>query len=179
MLSDPGWIPACIRFGKRHGCRRPHFLLESAQYVRSFLREGFQDWAKFGITAFATFDKRKFQLPAQIPGLSYDPEYGSGLNASPSTIEFPITQVYDEFSTYIGAEISKRRGNILTYNARGELCVVGDDIGEFRATGNLQTKFKLLKKMRRSVRKDTSRMSPLPSICVTSIPAISGGITEI
>ena len=110
------------------------------------LREGFQDWAKFGITAFATFDKRKFQLPAQIPGLSYDPEYGSGLNASPSTIEFPITQVYDEFSTYIGAEISKRRGNILTYNARGELCVVGDDIGEFRATGNLQTKFKLLKK---------------------------------
>ena len=55
------------------------------------LREGFQDWAKFGITAFATFDKRKFQLPAQIPGLSYDPEYGSGLNASPSTIEFPIT----------------------------------------------------------------------------------------
>ncbi|MFQ9022636.1 MAG: putative porin [Parabacteroides merdae] len=70
------------------------------------LREGFQDWAKFGITAFATFDKRKFQLPAQIPGLSYDPEYGSGLNASPSAIEFPITQVYDEFSTYIGAEIS-------------------------------------------------------------------------
>lgn len=54
------------------------------------LREGFQDWAKFGITAFATFDKRKFQLPAQIPGLSYDPEYGSGLNASPPPSNFRL-----------------------------------------------------------------------------------------
>lgn len=110
------------------------------------LREGFQDWAKFGITAFATFDKRKFQLPAQIPGLSYDPEYGSGLNASPSTIEFPITQVYDEFSTYIGAEISKRRGNILTYNARGELCVVGDDIRGISGHGKPANQIQAIKK---------------------------------
>lgn len=110
------------------------------------LREGFQDWAKFGITAFVTFDKRKFQLPAAIPGLSYDPVMGSGDQATLSTIHFPLNQVYDEFSTYIGAEISKRRGNLLTYNARGELCVVGDDIGEFRAIGNLQTRFKLFKK---------------------------------
>jgi hypothetical protein len=110
------------------------------------LREGFQDWAKFGLTAFITFDKRKFQLPAAIPGLSYDPEYGSGLYPDPSTSDFPIKQIYDEFSTYIGAEISKRKGSILTYNARGELCVIGSDIGEFRATGNLQTKFQLFKK---------------------------------
>lgn len=110
------------------------------------LREGFQDWAKFGITAFVTFDKRKFQLPAAIPGLSYNPEIGSGLYATPSTLDFPLKQIYDEFSTYIGAEISKRRGDILTYNARGELCVVGDDIGEFRVTGDLQTKFKLFQK---------------------------------
>lgn len=110
------------------------------------LREGFQDWAKFGLTAFITFDKRKFQLPAAIPGLSYDPEYGSGLYPDPSTPNFPIKQIYDEFSTYIGAEISKRKGSILTYNARGELCVIGSDIGEFRATGNLQTKFQLFKK---------------------------------
>jgi len=110
------------------------------------LREGFQDWVKFGLTAFVTFDKRKFQLPAAIPGLSYDPEFGSGLYPNPSTSNFPIKQIYDEFSTYIGAEISKRKGNILTYNARGELCVVGDDIGEFRATGNLQTRFQLFNK---------------------------------
>lgn len=109
------------------------------------LREGFQDWAKFGLTAFISFDKRRFQLPAEIPGLEYGPQ-GVGPNPTPSTLTFPLVQHYDEFSTYIGAELSKRLGSIITYNARGELCVVGSDIGEFRATGNLQTTFKLLKK---------------------------------
>lgn len=51
-----------------------------------------------------------------------------------------------ELSTYVGGEISKRQGKLLTYNARGELCVVGDDIGEFRLSGNLQTRFPLLGK---------------------------------
>ena len=110
------------------------------------LREGFQDWARFGISAFVTFDKRKFELPAAIPGLVYDPIYGSGWDPQPNTINFPFKQVYDEFSTYIGAEISKQMGSVLTYNARGELCLVGDDIGEFRINGNLQTRFKLLNK---------------------------------
>ena len=109
------------------------------------LREGFQDWAKFGLTAFITFDKRQFELPTEIPGLSYGPT-GSGPTPTPDNLNFPITKRYDEFSTYIGAELAKRLGSILTYNARGELCVVGADIGEFRVTGNLQTKFKLFKK---------------------------------
>lgn len=109
------------------------------------LREGFQDWAKFGLTAFINFEKRKFQLPAAIPGLEYGPD-GRGPFPEPTSLNFPIVQRYDEFSTYVGAELSKRQGNILTYNVRGELCVVGSDLGEFRATGNLQTKFKLFKK---------------------------------
>lgn len=109
------------------------------------LREGFQEWAKFGLTAFITFDKRKFRLPAQIAGLSYESE-GRGLYPSPTSLKFPVVQEYDEFSTYIGAELSKRLGSLLTYDARGELCVVGDDIGEFRASGNLQTNFKLFNK---------------------------------
>lgn len=110
------------------------------------LREGFQNWAKFGLTAYATFDKRKFQLPAEIPGLSYDPLIGSGIDPQPSTLNFPIKKVYDEFSTYIGAELSKQQGNILTYNARGEICLVGEDVGEFRINANLKTKFNLFKK---------------------------------
>jgi len=109
------------------------------------LREGFQDWVKFGLTAFVTFDKRKFELPAAIPGLSYGAT-GSGSYPTPSTFNFAANQIYDEFSTYIGGELSKRLGSILTYDARGELCVVGDDIGEFRLNGNLQTTFKLFNK---------------------------------
>lgn len=112
------------------------------------LREGFQDWVKFGLTAFVNFEKRRFKLEPRIEGLDYG-EYGRGPYFSVDNINLnniPREQIYDEFSTYVGAELSKRTGSILTYNARGELCLVGSDVGEFRATGNLQTRFKLFKK---------------------------------
>ncbi|MDR1937513.1 MAG: putative porin [Tannerellaceae bacterium] len=110
------------------------------------LREGFQDWAKFGLTAFATFEKRRFKLPARIPGLTYDEVNGSGPNPQPDYLDYPHSEIHDEFSMYLGADLSKRKGAILTYNARGELCMLGDDLGEFRISGDLQTTFPLLGK---------------------------------
>ncbi len=89
------------------------------------LREGFQDWAKFGLTAYVHLEKRRFTLPE---------------DSARSTIN------YDEFSTYLGAELSKQQGQLLTYNARGEFCLVGSDIGEFRAEGDLKTQFRLMGK---------------------------------
>ncbi len=93
------------------------------------LREGFQDWAKFGLTAFIALEKRSFSLPNTAHSDSLINNYKEG-----------------EFSTYVGGEISKHQGKLLTYDARGELCIVGDDIGEFRLSGNLQTQFPLLGK---------------------------------
>jgi len=84
------------------------------------LREGFQDWAKFGLTAFVHFEKRRFTLPVD---------------------SLRATTNYDEFSTYLGGELTKQRGKLLTYKARGEFCLVGSDIGEFNAEGELRTRF--------------------------------------
>ncbi|MDR2764175.1 MAG: putative porin [Tannerella sp.] len=89
------------------------------------LREGFQDWAKFGLTAFAAIEQRKFFLP------------GDSLLGK---------MKYEEFATFIGAELTKRRGSILTYQAHGELCVLGDDLGEFRLEGDVRTRFRLFGK---------------------------------
>ncbi len=112
------------------------------------LREGFQDWVKFGLTAFIRLEKRRFKLDPRVEGIDYG-EYGRGENFSVDNIslrDLPTADIYDEFSTYLGAELSKRRGSILTYNARGELCLIGSDVGEFRATGDLQTRFRLFGK---------------------------------
>ncbi len=108
------------------------------------LREGFQDWVKFGLTAYLRLEKRRYKLPAKIPGLSYD---GSDqYEADLPSLKFAMDEIYDEFSTYIGAEIYKKQGSILTFNARGELAVIGDDLGELRIDGDLQTTFTLFKK---------------------------------
>lgn len=109
------------------------------------MREGFQDWVKFGLTAYINFEKRRFKLPAAIPGLNYDPA-SQGKVSFPSTLDFPEAEIYDEFSTYVGAELSKRQGSLLTYNIRGELGVAGSDVGEVRASGELKTKFPLFHK---------------------------------
>lgn len=95
------------------------------------LREGFHDWAKFGVTAFVRFENRSFTLD-------------SVLTAADSVI---MKNTYKESAVYIGGELSKRRGSLLTYQARGELCIVGEeDFGEFRLSGDIQSKFKLLGK---------------------------------
>lgn len=109
------------------------------------LREGFQDWVKFGLTAYINFEKRQFKLPA------INPDGGSNIDVQAGTVDkYRLIQgeqeVFDEFSTFIGAELSKRQGSILTYDVRGELGVVGDDLGEIRLSGNLETRFPLFKK---------------------------------
>ncbi|MDR1601750.1 MAG: putative porin [Tannerella sp.] len=88
------------------------------------MREGFQDWAKFGLAVFAGFESRNFKF--------------SGDSASDTANR------YDEFSTFIGGEILKQRGDILTYRAYGELYIAGKDLGEFRINGNVKTRFTLL-----------------------------------
>ncbi len=111
------------------------------------MREGFHDWAKFGLTAFVNLEKRRFQM--QDGKRDYELEQGytnSKNDFKPPFIKNSTIKTYDEFSTFLGAEIYKRRGKILTYNARGELCLVGDDIGEVRANGEIQTTFNLFKK---------------------------------
>lgn len=95
------------------------------------LREGFHDWAKFGVSAFVRFENRSFTIDS--------------IFAADSSVHQKITE--KESSVYIGGELSKRRGSILTYQGRGELCIVGkEDLGEFRLSGDVQTKFRLLGK---------------------------------
>ncbi len=111
------------------------------------LREGFQDWVKFGLTAYARFEKRRFKLPAKVPGVDYDGiSRDEAFPPLPPTLDYKRDEIYDEFSTYIGAELAKRQGALFTFNARGELAIIGDDLGEFRLDGDIQSRFRLFKK---------------------------------
>lgn len=125
--------------------------MSSWNYKNTFalsLREGFQDWVKLGLTAFIRLEQRKFRIQAQPEELKENPIHSDNsiLYPVPSSLQIPLTQDFSEASTYIGGEIYKRRGSILTYNARGELCIVGDDIGEIRLEGELGTRFNLFNK---------------------------------
>ena len=89
------------------------------------LREGFRPWVKFGLTAYVRLQNQFYFMRDTIPennGRSRD------------------------FSTYIGANISRTGGNgLLQFDVTGEMAPVGHDAGNIRLDGNISTLFKLWK----------------------------------
>jgi hypothetical protein len=82
------------------------------------LQEGFNKWAKAGLTAFLSYEYRNFALTdtTNIPGQR-------------------IINNYKESSLSIGGELSKKQGKLLHYNILGELAIAGEDAGQFSVEG--------------------------------------------
>lgn len=91
------------------------------------LREGFNKWAKAGLTAFATFEHRRFTLTDTVPG---QPE-----------ARMPID--YKENVLSVGGQLIKEQGRMLHYNVLGEIALVGEDIGQFTIEGKGDLNFRL------------------------------------
>ena len=90
------------------------------------LCEGFNKWAKAGLTAFLTHEYRDFTLP--------------------DTTDVPdqrIIKHYKENVVYVGGELIKEQGKLLHYKVLGEFAVAGEDAGQFRVEGNGDLNLKL------------------------------------
>ena len=97
------------------------------------LREGFHELAKFDLTAFIMQENRKFTLMDTIPT---NDNY-SAFSSSKTT----------QNSTYIGGELRKKTGSILTYQAQGSFGVVGYNQADYNLSGTIQTRIPLFKQM--------------------------------
>ena len=93
------------------------------------LREGFSDWAKFDLTAFITHDIRGFTLMDSISISENDSLFSS----------YKKTQ----HATYIGGELAKKTGKILTYNAQVSFGILGYNLGDMDLSGHVETKIPL------------------------------------
>ena len=91
------------------------------------LREGFNKWAKAGLTAFLTHEYRDFTLPD-----------------STDVPDQRIIKHYKENVVYVGGELLKEQGKLLHYKVLGEFAVAGEDAGQFRLEGNGDLNLNLL-----------------------------------
>lgn len=97
------------------------------------LLEGFNKYAKAGLSAFATYEIRKFtQTPDTISSL---PELPKDLTPLP----YEIDPKGSENLMWIGAQLTKQQGAILNYSATGELGIVGRAAGEVKLHGRIDT----------------------------------------
>lgn len=111
------------------------------------MREGFKKWVKMGITAYAAHEYKRYGVPAMYysanaptgqPGPAGLSQIGVLWDEQlrPLTPDTVGWSSGTEQNFMVGGEISKRDGHLLHYNVNGEICLLGDDIGDFRVVGN-------------------------------------------
>lgn len=101
--------------------------------------EGFHKYAKFGLSAYATYELRRFtQAPDTLVHAS------DGLSAWPEGTEGTISHKKHQDLLWLGAQLTKQRGSILTYRATGEIGLVGDAAGEVKINGDITTRIPLM-----------------------------------
>ncbi|MBR2459174.1 MAG: putative porin [Bacteroidaceae bacterium] len=91
------------------------------------MNEGFRKWVKMGLTFFATHEYRRYGLPTHLPDTT-------------------IQTSESEHEVLIGAEIRKSQGRTLHYNASGEFCLVGTNVGDFNIQAEGDLNFRLGKR---------------------------------
>lgn len=86
------------------------------------LREGFKEWVKFGLTGFLEYDLREYTM-RDLEDLTF--------------------KTHKESAVTLGGLLSKQQGENLLFNVHADLGVLGVNLGEFRAIGNVETGFNI------------------------------------
>lgn len=105
------------------------------------LLEGFHKYAKFGLAAYITHKVRRYTLPLDTIDRSNPADIG--LDPWPEDIP-QIERRKTEQLAYVGAQLTKLRGERLRYEATAELGILGPVAGDIRAEGKVHTQFPLL-----------------------------------
>ncbi len=102
-----------------------HFSIKNT--VGISLREGFNEWAKAGLTAFMSFEHRRFTLTDTLDG----------------TAGRRIPTDHKENILSVGGQLIKEQGKTFHYNVLGEIALAGEDAGQFSIEGRGDLNFRL------------------------------------
>jgi len=102
--------------------------------------EGFQKWAKFGLSAYVTYEFDNFKTSTLVP---------ESLTESQIESLTPLPEGITDFEKntrhrlWVGGRIAKTKGSVIRYSANARFGILGDAAGEIDIDGNIQTRFKL------------------------------------
>ncbi|MBR5102040.1 MAG: putative porin, partial [Muribaculaceae bacterium] len=100
------------------------------------LLEGFNRYAKFGLSAFATHELRKYHQVTDSVSGGVLPE---GLVALP----VDVAPKHSSNLIWVGGQLTKQRGSVVTYGATAQFGVAGDVAGDIDIAGDVATRFQL------------------------------------
>lgn len=104
------------------------------------LLEGFNKYAKAGLSAFATHEIRKYTLqPDTIPTSGSDRPEG----LTPYPYSSAVTPHVTQNLLWVGGQLTKHQGTLLNYEATARFGIIGPAAGEIDVDGNVSTRFRL------------------------------------
>ena len=123
--------------------------------------EGFRKWAKFGISAYATYEIDKYRYNVGVmdgtdtppppgegdtPSAAEEPpaednETDSGLSPLPEGYENALKRKRNRL--WVGGRIEKTKGTAIRYAADAKFGLLGDAIGDIDIRGEMETRFRL------------------------------------
>ena len=105
------------------------------------LIEGFRNWAKFGLSAFISYQIQKYHQTTAYESAELtetDKEY---LTPLPPNYYIPPTATKNQL--WVGGRLQKDKGTLLRYAANVRFGLVGDVAGDVELDGGISTRFKL------------------------------------
>lgn len=123
------------------GSREETYLTQMTNSFGIELIEGFRNWAKFGLSAYISYQTQKYRMPTDFrqPDLSD----GESEKLTPLPDNFNVSPTASRNFLWIGGRLQKDRGQILKYAASAKFGMIGDVVGDMELDGKITTKFKL------------------------------------
>ena len=99
--------------------------------------EGFNKRVKFGFAAYIKHEMvRYYQVADTVTGSIYPHD-----NLTP--LPFTVDSITTQHSLYVGGQLTKHLGSLITYDVNAEFGVAGANAGNIYVTGDVKTRFKL------------------------------------
>lgn len=130
------------RYLNPSGTRDNTYLTEMTNSFGIELIEGFQKWAKFGLSAYISYQTQKYKQATYYP----QPELSdTDIEAlTPLPVNFHVPPTATRSLLWAGGRLQKDQGSILRYAASARFGLVGDVVGDLELDGRLSSRFKLL-----------------------------------
>lgn len=126
-----------VYFDSQRTYDETHYLSVANSFGVSMI-EGFQTWAKFGLSAYATYEFDRFRQSWLLPEQTSADE-----NLTPIPEGANLDPVKKRNRIWIGGRLEKMKGSLLRYAANAKFGLTGDAAGDLDLDGYLETRIKM------------------------------------
>lgn len=123
------------------GSREEAYLTQLTNSFGIELIEGFQKWAKFGLSAYISHQTQKYKQPTYFRQPILDDSQWESLTPLPENVNIAPSATRNFL--WVGGRLKKDHGSILKYSADARFGLVGDVVGDLELEGRVNTRFKL------------------------------------